>query len=262
VGFPRPTVSALAGGVSNALAFAVVDKKQQLVRVYHVMPRFCVWALGVLPNYLELTPEDIEDGSFVEWTNGTAFSLSAPIIRASLADLMDDEKVQTLGKVLESWVRFDRENCDLVRFGLARFRMPTPYRVNDLPGSSGGIGELGLTQPPEPAFLNRGIASLAEGAECIGGQLDRLGDRSGALRAALLVRYLLQKYSDVFGNIRRWQGNSIPGDLGTRVCQRLNSIAAEMGVGRTGYNLGIDEVAKALDNDPLVKQFVGTDESA
>jgi len=134
--------------------------------------------------------------------------------------------------------------------------MPVSYRVNEIPRS--GIGEIGLAEPPEVAFLNRGIASLAEGAECIGGQLDRIGDRSGALRAALLVRYLQQKYGEAFGNLPRWAGGSMPGDLGTRVCQRLKSIAEQMGVGQPYFYRGIDEVAKTLENDPLVKRFAGT----
>jgi hypothetical protein len=238
------------------LLLAVVDKKKGNIRVYHVMPRFYLWALGTLPDSLELTPEDTDEGSFVEWTSGKAFSLSAPIIRVALADLLDDEKLSTLRSVLEYWVRFDRENCDLLRYGLLRFRMPMSYRVNEIP-RSGGIGEVGLSLPENPELLNRGIVSLAEGAECIGGQLDRLGDRAGALRAALLVRHLQMRYDKAFANLPRWSGSSMPGDLGTKVVQRLNSIAEQMGPGPTYYYRGIDEVGKALEDIPLVKQFVG-----
>ena len=44
--------------------------------------------------------------------------------------------------------------------------MPPSYRVNQIP--DGSIGELGNAMP-EIEFLDRGILTLAEGAECLGG---------------------------------------------------------------------------------------------
>ncbi len=40
--------------------------------------------------------------------------------------------MEALRKVFQYWVQFDRENCDLVRQGLLRFRIPASYRVNEL----------------------------------------------------------------------------------------------------------------------------------
>jgi hypothetical protein len=77
----------------NPLFLACVDKKNLSVSVYLVMPRFHVWALGKLPVRLELKPEGRDDGKSVPWENGESFSLSAPIIRATIADLSDRDKM-------------------------------------------------------------------------------------------------------------------------------------------------------------------------
>ena len=139
------------------------------------MPRFYVWALGSLPDTLELKPEESESGEFVSWTGGDSYSLSAPIITANLADLTNEKKMEDLRAVFQRWVEFDRQNCDLVRFGLPRFRMPARYRVNEIPVGS-GITELSFSSEPE--FLKRGMTTLAEVAEYIGGHLYNTNDTS------------------------------------------------------------------------------------
>lgn len=233
------------------LYLACVDKAKGSVAVYHVMPRYCVWAFGKLPSRLELTPENTEDGKMFDWENGQAFSLSAPIIQATCTDLTNDDRMETLRKGFQEWVGFDRENCDLVRQGLLRFRMPESYRTNQIPDS--GINEVG-NAVPEQEFLNRGILRLTESAECIGGQLFRLGNRPGALRALLLVNHLLKTYPQVFKEQPRWTG-TIPGDLGNRVCRSLND-AVDDKEGSRYVTRGLDEVEKALEKNPLVKKFL------
>lgn len=234
------------------LFLACIDKKSGILRVYHVTPRFSVWAMGRLPNRLVLTPEDTVDGTSVQWESAEKYSLSAPIIQISCTDLISDEKMGILKEVFKQWVQIDRENCDLVRKGLLRFRMPHSYRTNEAPG--GGIVEVGL-RAPESEFIKRGIQTLAECAECVGGQLGSLNDLSGALRAALLVDHLTKTYSDVFANLPRWQGVRIPADLGRIVVQALNRFLEEKG-GTPYLYRGIDEVQKALDDDPLVQHFL------
>ncbi len=234
------------------LFLACVDKKNGILRVYHVTPRFYVRAMGKLPNRLVLTPEDTVEGTSVEWKNREEFSLSAPIIQVSCSDLISDEKMKLLKEVFKCWVQIDRENCDLVRYGLLRFRMPHSYRVNEAPG--GGVIEIGLAVP-ESDFLNRGILTLAESAECIGGQLGRLGDLSGSLRAALLVDHLTRKYPQVFANLPRWRHERVPADLAMIVVNGLNKVVE--GEERSSYLYrGLDEVQKALESYPLVQRFL------
>lgn len=238
------------------LFLACVDKKRGSVSVYHVMPRFHVWAFGKLPSRLELKPEERDDGEFISWENGEVFSLSAPIMRATIADLIDGDKMEALRKVFQSWVQFDGENCDLVRQGLPRFRIPASYRVNELPKK--GISQLGYASE-EMEYLERGILRLTESAECIGGQLFRLGDRSGAVYAALLVRHLLKRYESAFAG--KLQGVVGLGDL-VFMSKRLNDALEALQNGRVvryAY-MGIDEIGKALENDPIVKRFLANNE--
>jgi hypothetical protein len=232
------------------LFLARVDKKNGVVHVYHTMPRFFLAALGYLPYRLELRPEDRDDGHFVEWKNGTDFSLSAPILRVTIADLLDDARMEERRTVFAEWVRLDRDNCDLVRHGVLRFRMPGSYEVNKVPNLS--IGEVGISLPELPQ-IQRGIVATAEAAECVGGQLGQRGDRYGALAAALFVDHLQQTYPDAFQSHIHWN-QRLPADLGKIVCEGLNST-----LNAPPYRCaGIDAVAEALRNDSLVSEFLKT----
>jgi hypothetical protein len=234
------------------LFLACVDKKKGMLRVYHVTPRFCVWAMGNLPNRLVLTPEDAVAGTSVQWENAEGYSLSAPIIQVSCTDLISDERTKTLKEVFKQWVQVDRENCDLVRKGLLRFRMPHSYRVNEAP--EGGIIEVGV-RAPDPGLLERGIQTLAECAECVGSQLGNLGDLSVALRAALLVDHLTTRYPQAFAKSPRWQHQRVPADLGKIVVDVLNTLLKDQ-AGISYRYRGLDEVQKALDNYSLVRRFI------
>jgi hypothetical protein len=129
--------------------------------------------------------------------------------------------------------------------------MPSPYRTNDLPGT---LAESGSRFPPEGEFTDRGIATLAEAAECIGGQLGFAGDRQAALLAALLVRHLIQSRPRVFEKLPRWLSGGIPGDIGNIVCGELNKLLGDL---KNKYHFsGLDQVQEALYTNPLVKRFL------
>ena len=231
-----------------------VDKNRGTVAVYHVTSRFYVSALGILPARLELKPEDLEEGKFVEWAGGQKFSLSAPILRASLADLVDAERSTNMRKVFTYWVRVDRENLDLLRYGLLRFRMPASYRVGEIPAS--GIGEVGNAIPSDDC-LRRGILTLAEGLECIGGQLGQRGDRKAALLSALLLDHLQKQNGPVFEGQPRWR-HRVPGQLGSFVCSGLNECRPSPASYRYG---GIDAVMGAFLEIPPVDCFLNPEQA-
>jgi hypothetical protein len=69
------------------------------------------------------------------------------------------------------------------------------------------------------------------------------------------VDHLTKKHPDVFADLPRWRGERVPADLGRVVVQALNKFIEDQG-GTTYMYRGIDEVQKALDNDPLVKRFL------
>lgn len=83
----------------TAMFLAFVDKKKRSVSVYHLMPGFCVWALQKYPNRLELERKDTDDGKSLPRENGEKFSLSAPVVRAAIADMMKPERMEALGNV-------------------------------------------------------------------------------------------------------------------------------------------------------------------
>jgi hypothetical protein len=98
---------------------------------------------------------------------------------------------------------------------------------------------------------------LAEVAEYIGWQLYNTNDTSGAIKAALLVRHLLEKYPAVFDDLPRSRGGgALPGVLGLLVERQLNSLAGRLRFGPPYTHLGLGAVAKSLENDQLVREFV------
>ena len=228
------------------LFLAWVDKTSGLLRLYHTMPRFLAGALPPLRDHLTLVPGSGQEGHFVEWRDGFEFSLSAPILQISVVDLLDEAIVTQRREVFRQWVMLDRSNCDLLRQGLLRFRMPTRYVVNETPGQS--FGEMG-NEAPELEHMIRGVLTAAEGTECVGGQLGRRGDRKGALLAALFVDHLQKMYPQAFAGHDRWR-HPLPGDLGRIVCQGLN---------RSGSSYrykGLDAVSAALLRQPRVSSFI------
>jgi hypothetical protein len=229
------------------LFLCVVNKKKWLVRVYHLLPRFQAWALGQLPDVLELIPGEGTDGDFLGWTEGSSFSLSAPIIEAGLDDLNEPGRMDELKKVFACWVEMDRDNCDLVRQGLLRFRRPQKYRVNEKPSVD---TELGFTRP-DPDLLNRGLLRLVQAVECIGGQLAHGGDLDAGLKAALFIDRIQTNYPEAFHDNRWWQ-HRVPGSLMQMVVFPLNRA-----LGHTEYVYsGLDAANDALIKDPIVQGYL------
>jgi hypothetical protein len=223
-----------------------VVKTKGLVRVFHVMPRFYVWAMGSVATRLELTPGSSAHGAPVNWQGGETFSLSAPILEASISDLCDAHRLESLRNVLAAWVDADKTNCDLIRQGLARFRMPDKYETNVVPTPS--IVEVGALSVSD-TILGRGVQRLTEAAECIGGQLAHQGDRTTALLAALLTSRLKK----VVPNAHHARSDRVPGWLGSFINGALNAALAQPG---HYYYRGLDAVEQALEEIPLVKDYL------
>ena len=208
------------------ILLACVDKKKLTVAIYHVMIRFLLRALGSAGS-LVLIPEDADSADSLGGVGGQIglYKLPAPIVKANAQDMMDEAKMEQLRAVCEKWVSFERENCDLAQRGLLRFRIPLPYRVNEMPGSA--IYEMGNASPPDD-FIRKGILTLAEDAECLAGQFYRRDNRIGALLSLMLVRHLRKKYDPMFDGQSRWKAG-FPADLGIVVNRALNEAAGRPG---------------------------------
>jgi len=194
------------------LFLCTVDKKKALVRVYHLASRFEVWALGELPDKIELTPGKGPSGKAEEWRGPGNYSFSAPIIEAGLQDFLDTDRMEKLQRVFASWVDNDRDNLTFIRQGLLRFRRPMRYQVNEVPT----IDVQEERRLPNRDMLKRGLFRLAEAISCLGGQVAALGDRAFALQAALLLDRIQTEYEDVFAGDRFWD-ERCPGWLGFEV---------------------------------------------
>jgi Domain of unknown function (DUF4365) len=230
------------------LFLCTVNKKQGVVRVYHTVPRFQIWALGALPDRVRLIPDDDGNGTFDPCAELPICSLSAPILQVNLQDLTDDVRMNQLRSVFAYWVRLDRDNCELVRAGLLRLRRPQSYETNKLPSTDTQL-ELLYT---DSHILNRGLFRLAEALDCIGGQLAHptRGNYAFSLDAALLLDRIQKEFPGVFEGNHFWQ-TRVPGLLNMFVVTRLRQAYG------TGYHYsGLDAVEKALDNIPLVKKYL------
>ena len=163
------------------LFLACVDKGHGVLSVYRTLARFLA-GFWELEGRLELIPSAGDDGQCAQWMDPTRFQLSAPILRITISDLMDQERIRRLRDVFQFWVRTDQLNCNFRQMGLLRLREPHAYRVNELP--NGGIAEQGMIRPTD-AQLTKAIQTLVEVSDCVGHQLIHQGDRLGAIHTSI-----------------------------------------------------------------------------
>lgn len=236
------------------LFLACVDKPGGILSIYHVMARFAVWAASRKFEQLTLIPGVGDVGTAVQWDESGSFSLSAPIVRVTLSDVLDPEKLQTLGQVFRGWVRRDRENCDLVRASLTRYRMPLQYRTNEAPTPNDSVIESGNVFPGFPQ-MHRGIVAASEAAECIAGQLANEGDNRAPLWAVLFVHHLHQRYPEAFaGHVRWW--SSLPSGLSSWVGHVLDPLApAREGEDPHYLYKGIEALIGTLETVPELRRI-------
>jgi|SRR5215469_16840304 len=246
------------------LFLCTVSKKHLRVRIFHVAPRFHVSAFhrDSLPDNLELTLEEGPTGKLVQWVNGSSFSLSAPIVEVGIKEMTDDVRLRTLRDVFAHWVRFETENCDLVRQGLSRFRIPRSYRTNEAPVSA-PMSQIGSVRPALE-LRERGLIRLAEALECIGGWHANQGDFAFALDALLLFDRLQAQYADLFETVR-FLTPRVPSATQAIVLSRLNRAigAAEGGeLDTSELYAGLDAIRKMISGDPMVRRYLTAERGA
>ncbi len=235
------------------LFLACVDKTGGTLAIYHTMSRFLA-GMWPPPKRLKLTPTGLDDGQSVGWTDGTDFSLSAPILRVSLGDFVEERKLENLRGVLKYWVTLDTFNCDLRRIGLLRFRMPHRYRVNEVP-ALGGFVEQGMLRPTD-SQLARAVSMLVEAVDCVGDQLRVRGDRISALCAAMLLRHLKATRAAELTADPRWNLSS-ESPFEFSVSQELDS-AVEPGATPSYVFEKIDKLIKIFRDAEAVSAYLNS----
>lgn len=180
--------------VEHPLPFflCIVDKASARIRVYHTSPRFYVWSLPPLPDRIELVPTTDGEGRCTQWQGSTTFSLSAPVLDASIKDLLNDDFHRQAWKVLHFWIDFDLENLARIKAGIHSFRMPDQYTTNTT--EFGGWVTQGITKAPD---LASAMEHVKETVAYLASQLNRKGDLPGAVRCAMLLRHFFK--SDTSG---------------------------------------------------------------
>lgn len=242
---------------STPLFLGCVDRTKTVLSVYQTLPRFLAsfWDPGAR---LTLEPSNDVRGKCAQWSGEERFSLSAPILRVSLAELSDRERLKELRSVFRYWVQLDNYNCDLRRVGLLRFRMPAEYEANIAPTNS-ALTEQGRWRVT-PQQLKRAIGTLIEAVDCVGHQLLGDGDKESALYAALLLRHLFSHGKVDLASDPRWSQGVWPGVV-HEVAHKLN--AALTNTKPTTYLLeGLDEVAKTLHALEPVRKYLDSPSKA
>ena len=170
----------------------IVDKSRVRLRFYHTSPRFYAWSMPPLPNRLELVPTLDQIGTNTQWEGGTKFSLSAPIIDATVQELLNDEFHRQVWKVLRFWIDVDLENLARIKAGIHSSKMPAGYSTNANDVSAWAIQGFGGAPDLGPAkdHVKECVAYLSS-------QLHRKSDLPGAVRCALLLRHFFK--SDTSG---------------------------------------------------------------
>lgn len=231
------------------LYLAVVDKAACMLSIYKTSARFLV-AFWDLPASLTLKPSAGDQGRCPQYQNPSEFELSAPILRVTLQDLTNKEKLEELRKVFKYWVAVDRENCTFRRMGLLRLREPHAYRTNEVPNA--GITEQGMVKPT-PAQMRAAVRTLVEAVDCVGHQMFADGDREAGVLAALLLRHLRTARRAQFVGDLRWNPESASG-FETTLMFALNE---ELMPGEQPQYVGesFDKVAKQIALTELFARF-------
>jgi len=168
------------------LFLCVVDKRGARIRVYHTSPRFYAWSHPPLSDRLELVPTTESEGECTQWKGSNTFSV-APVVDASLGQLLQDDFRGNTKKVLRSWIDIDMANLDLLKEGIHSFRMPYKYEANSVPSGEEGWVTQGTTRAES---IERVLNRVKESVAYLADQLFNRGDLAGAARCAILLRHL------------------------------------------------------------------------
>jgi hypothetical protein len=106
------------------------------------------------------TQEDFQAFIAQPSKRGTTFSLSAPILKAPVQDLLDDNFHRNAWEVLRWWISIDLDNLQRIGAGLYTFKMPYEYSTNST--AFDGWAMRGTQGIAEPESIAPAMAQLKE----------------------------------------------------------------------------------------------------
>ena len=169
------------------LFLCIVHKKTARLQVYQNLVRFGVAVSGELPKQLTLVPGGRGSNASGPYgvDPGTGnYLLGDPILDFTIPEVLDDDRLLELKRVLKFWVDIDAENIRRYQIGLRTLRAPWHYVTNVVPERMMEL-RMRLTPAPVRQQQERLVTEILEGL--VGARLED-SDRTGALLAALLVR--------------------------------------------------------------------------
>jgi hypothetical protein len=156
--------------------------------------------------------------------------------------------MEQLRGVFAYWVGLDRDNCELVRTGLLRFRRPGSYTTNELPSTNSQLDLLYA----DDEILKCGIFRLAEALDCIGGQLANRGNLQFGREAVVLLDRIRKEFPGAFDGNPFWNARIPSPMMDTYVVQRLSRHTD----GASYHYSGLDAVEEAFAEIPLVQKYL------
>jgi hypothetical protein len=169
------------------LFLCTVYKKTARLQVYQNLVRFGVAVSGELPEQLTLVPGGRGSGASGPYgfdPDTGNYLLGDPVLDFTIPEVLDDDRLNELKRVLKFWVDIDAENIRRYQIGLRTLRAPWQYVTNAMPE---GMMKLSMRLTPAPVRQQQELLVTEILGGLVGARLED-NDRIGALLAALQVR--------------------------------------------------------------------------
>lgn len=176
------------------LLFCAVEKKAARFTVYQLTARFQAALMAELPEKLTMVPgeagsTDATHRPRIGWDADGRLHLGPPILQFTVDEILDDQKYELFGSILDYWVLNDLRNILRQQMGMRSASGPAFYATNEIPPPS-GFGTFSINVVPSE-IRERAGRTAAEHLDSLGDVMLQSGDMTGALLAALMVRHLL-----------------------------------------------------------------------
>ncbi|WP_417737748.1 hypothetical protein [Rosistilla oblonga] len=177
----------------------VVDKKSASLSIYHTSPRFHIWVTGNELPRIEMIPESGSEGFGHPWgkvlkedetpviPDDGKFSLSAPIARFSIVEMLDAEFCKKIKQILRLWIESDRKNIFRIQAGTRTLETFSEYRTNVADYQR--ITTYSRNRVSE-AERDQLLQSLVEQAKWLSNSFAMESDWQGFLYVEMLLRHL------------------------------------------------------------------------
>jgi hypothetical protein len=178
-----------------ALLLCVVDKADSTISIYHTLARFGAATASELPETLVMRPEGRGTqfiGAYGYDPQTREYLLGPPIVRLTVAELVDEDSIHRMRAVLEAWLELDYRNVIKYQIGLRRVELPMAYRTGEIPVVG---GSLELAWAPEHA-REAGERTVVEALRWLVTPWANDRDYRGTLLGLLLLQH-----KDPAGNI-------------------------------------------------------------